>query len=496
MRYVRCPLVAILCLLTIPHLGRAAFSAEEPPGAPAGCGAESSVPSDVPALKTVWIPRIPHIPQQTDFCGEACAAMYLRAVGSQMTQDDVFVMSGLNPMEARGCYTLELNRALRRIGFETGNVWRTIDTADSSRGLSLAFQELHADLLQGWPSIVCTRYDEQPETTEHFRLVVGYDHKTDEVLYHEPAVENGAYRRMARRNFLELWPLKYSDTRWTLIRMKLVPGRLMRPRKQGKFSAAEYCQHLIALKKKVPEGFSIVLEKPFFVIGDEDEARVRQWATGTVRWTIDHLKRSYFEEDPEEILDIWLFKDKESYERGTQEIFGDTPNTPFGYYSHPHRSLIMNIATGGGTLVHEMVHPFMATNFPSCPAWFNEGLASLYEQSSERNGQIVGLTNWRLEGLQKSIQSDEKQLPSFEQLCTTTTREFYLDDPGTNYAQARYLVYYLQQRRLLRSFYRQFRAAAGDDPGGYRTLQRLLGVTDMKQFQQTWEEWVLTLRFP
>ena len=32
-------------------------------------------------------------------------------------------------------------------------------------------------------------------------------------------------------------------------------------------------------------------------------------------------------------------------------------------------------------LVHEMVHPFMDADFPACPAWFNEGLASLYEQS-------------------------------------------------------------------------------------------------------------------
>jgi len=46
--------------------------------------------------------------------------------------------------------------------------------------------------------------------------------------------------------------------------------------------------------------------------------------------------------------------------------------------------------------VHEIVHPFMAANFPDCPAWFNEGLASLYEQSSERDGKIIGLTNWRL----------------------------------------------------------------------------------------------------
>ena len=49
----------------------------------------------------------------------------------------------------------------------------------------------------------------------------------------------------------------------------------------------------------------------------------------------------------------------------------------------------MNISTGGGTLVHEIVHPFIQSNFPNCPSWFNEGLGSLYEQCRERNGKIV-----------------------------------------------------------------------------------------------------------
>ena len=40
----------------------------------------------------------------------------------------------------------------------------------------------------------------------------------------------------------------------------------------------------------------------------------------------------------------------------------------------------MNIGPGPGTLSHELVHPYMEANFPNVPAWFNEGLASLYEQ--------------------------------------------------------------------------------------------------------------------
>src|ERR1044071_4001647 len=155
----------------------------------------------------------------------------------------------------------------------------------------------------------------------------------------------------------------------------------------------------------------------------------------------------YFSRDPKEILDIWLFKDAASYERNAQLLFGEKPGTPYGYYSSTHKALVMNISTGGGTLVHEIVHPFIEANFPNCPPWLNEGLGSLYEQSGEVDGHIHGYTNWRLPGLQKAIEAG--QLPSFKTLLGLDANAFYQDQKGTNYAQSRYLCYYLQQRGLL-----------------------------------------------
>ncbi len=258
---------------------------------------------------------------------------------------------------------------------------------------------------------------------------------------------------------------------------------------------ADYTRHVAALKKKVPkEGFTIVIQKPFVVVGDELPAMVRRRAVRTVKWAVDRLKRDYFKKDPTEILDIWLFRDKASYRKHTREVFGDNPDTPFGYYSYRHKALIMNIATGGGTLVHEIVHPFVAANFPQCPAWFNEGMGSLYEQASERGGHIVGLTNWRLAGLQKAIR--ERRVPSFKALTATTDDEFYNRDKGTNYAHARYLCYYLQEKGLLDTFYHAFVAAHQADPTGYKTLQTVLGETDMDAFKKRWETFVLGLKFP
>lgn len=266
------------------------------------------------------------------------------------------------------------------------------------------------------------------------------------------------------------------------------------PAEAGGFSHEDFARHLLELKPRVPEGFTVLIEEPFVVLGDEDPDTVRHRAATSVRWSVTRLKRDFFDRDPLEIIDIWLFKDEASYRYHALHIFGDVPDTPFGYYSTDDRAMVMNIETGGGTLVHEIVHPFMRANFPDAPSWFDEGLASLFEQSTDDHGHIRGLTNWRLAGLQEAIAAGD--LPSFEVLTSTTSREFYDEDPGTNYAQARYLLYYLQERDLLVRYYREFLATREADPTGYETLKSVLGVDDMAAFQKRWQAWITELRFP
>jgi len=257
--------------------------------------------------------------------------------------------------------------------------------------------------------------------------------------------------------------------------------------------AADFAAHVEQLKKKLPSpDFTIVIQPPFVVIGDEPAAEVTQHSEQTVKWAVDKLKLDFFSRDPKEILDIWLFKDAASYERNAVLLFGEKPTTPYGYYSSHHKALVMNISTGGGTLVHEIVHPFIEANFPACPSWLNEGLGSLYEQCGEVRGHIHGYPNWRLPGLQKAIKAGT--VPSFKRLTALDTSGFYNDERGDNYAQARYLCYYLQQRGLLVKFYREFHAHQKQDPTGYQSLRKILGRVDMKVFKTQWEKYVLGLQ--
>jgi hypothetical protein len=444
--------------------------------------------------KSVTLPKIPHVAQKPDFCGEACVEMYLRKLGVAGDQDSVFDASGLDPLLGRGCYTRDLVQAVKKIGFDASRCWGTVAADDANAGLEKEFAAIHADLTRGFPTIVCTRFDERPDTTEHFRLIVGYDAATDDVLYHDPAVKDAAYRRMTKERLFRLWPLKYTPNEWSVIRISLAHKSLQPMSPATAFTNADFAQHLLKLKSTLPEGMYVVIEAPFVVIGDEEPDVVRRRSTETVRWAVERLKKQFFAKDPNDVIDIWLLGGTASYEEQCERLTGRKPTTPFGFYSPTEKALVMNISTGGGTLVHEIVHPFIHSNFPDCPSWFNEGLASLYEQSaSDRQGRIIGLTNWRLAGLQRAIKAGS--VPSFETLCSTTTNQFYHDDPGTNYSQARYLCFHLQERGLLRTFYHDFVKNVEKDPTGYETLKRVLDVDDMTAFQKQWEDEVLKLRF-
>ena len=456
------------------------------PDAPKSCAAT--------APASVVIRGVPHIRQKPDFCGEACVAMALQKLGKPADQDYVFDVSGLSPLQGRGCYTRELATAVKNVGFDAGRVWYPIKPGSAQQQLSDLFETIQRDLRAGFTSVVCMHYDDRPNTTEHFRLIVGYDQTSDEIIYHEPAVTNSGYQRMSRREFLQLWPLKYKPNEWTAVLLRLRPTDRLNGRTEATFTDADYAQHIRKLKTKLlTDDFKIVLQKPFVVIGDESAERVQQRSTNTVKWAVDRLKQDYFAKDPNEIIDIWLFRDKASYESNTVKLFGRKPSTPFGYYSSTDRALLMNISTGGGTLVHEIVHPFIESNFPACPSWFNEGFASLYEQCRDNRGHIWGSTNWRLKGLKQAIAAD--RVPDFKTLCSTTTHEFYNEDPGTNYSQARYLCYYLQEQRLLRRFYHEFRKNAATDPTGLATLEKVLGTGDLTAFKERWEAYTATLQF-
>ena len=240
--------------------------------------------------------------------------------------------------------------------------------------------------------------------------------------------------------------------------------------------------------KLVGKGFTVVVEAPFVVVGDDTPQTVRHQASGFLRWTIGLLEKDFFRTRPDKLIEVWLFRNEKTYRAGAKTWFGDEPDTPYGYYSPAHVAMIMNMGPGAGTLSHELVHPYVEANFPAAPSWFNEGLASLFERPTEVHGHIEGLVNWRLPNLVKEIRANT--LPAMTVLLQTTSDSFY-GAKFDAYAYARYLMQYLQDHGKLHAFYERFN---GDkDTTGQAALEAVLGE-DLATFEPKWRAWVLALR--
>ena len=123
----------------------------------------------------------------------------------------------------------------------------------------------------------------------------------------------------------------------------------------------------------------------------------------------------------------------------------------------------------------------------------NEGFASLFEQSGERNGKMVGFVNWRLPKLRQLLKIN-RAIPLADLLKTTTEQFYGEDDRGIHYATARYLCLYLQEKKLLIPFFKEFRKTAKEDPTGALAFEKATGKKPA-ELDAPWREWVLSLKY-
>ena len=246
-----------------------------------------------------------------------------------------------------------------------------------------------------------------------------------------------------------------------------------------------------AVRGRVDGSFRAVVRPPFVVVGNLPEDRLRQMADASVVGPARAMWNSYFRRRPTDVITVLLFSDGKTYKHWAGRLFRDTSVPYFGYYKPASRTLVMNIATGTGTLVHELTHALIVYDFPAVPTWFNEGLASLHEQCYVRPERIVGAVNWRLPGLQQAIR--DKKLRPLRELVTQ--RDFYGPKRGLNYAQARYFVMYMQQRGVLKKFYEHFRDHHAGPDADVKAVEHVFG-SEIGKVESQFLRWVATLRWP
>lgn len=249
------------------------------------------------------------------------------------------------------------------------------------------------------------------------------------------------------------------------------------------------------LQKKLGSACAVIVRPPFVIAGDLTQRKLDVWHKQTIAPAAAALANCYFRRAPDHPITVLLFGSERTYDEYARKVFGDEGISVYGYYKPRERTLVMNIATGGGTLVHELTHALMAFDFPEVPDWFNEGLASLHEQCRFREGNdgpwIEGLENWRLAGLQEAIR--RKQLRSLEDLIKSD--DFRGRDEGRNYAQARYFCLYLQRKGLLREYFRRFQDGHKSDPKGLHAVAGVLPEQSWEELNSQFNAWVMTLKY-
>jgi hypothetical protein len=247
------------------------------------------------------------------------------------------------------------------------------------------------------------------------------------------------------------------------------------------------------LRPRLGDKCHLIVRPPMVIAGDMDEDDLETWHKETIGPAAAAMANRYFERAPDEPITVLLFEKESSYNHYAEKLYGDRNVSIYGYYKPRERVLVMNIGTGGGTLVHELTHALADFDFPKIPDWFNEGLASLHEQCRFRDDDdgpwIEGLENWRLPGLQKAIRG--KRVGTLKSLVEG--RDFRGAHEGLNYAQARYFCLYMQRHDVLEDFYRRFREHQADDPRGAASVLAMFPTLTWDDLDKDFREWALEL---
>ncbi len=241
------------------------------------------------------------------------------------------------------------------------------------------------------------------------------------------------------------------------------------------------------LIKQLGKNFNVYQKQNYIIATNLDKSN----ADYVVNGVFDNCKRilseQFFDKKADDIVTIYIFKDKASYWAGLKKVLNMSPISPYGHYGHNDRYIVLNYSTGPGTLVHELTHSLMAIDFPGAPIWISEGLASLYEQCRVEDGRLKGEQNWRLPELHRGIKSN--RLTPLKLLFQSDTKVFRMLRESLHYSESRYFCKYLQERGVLERVYKAFRNNPENSNNGIKIVELAFGK-NIDAVEKDWIDWV------
>ncbi len=256
----------------------------------------------------------------------------------------------------------------------------------------------------------------------------------------------------------------------------------------------EACGHLMhEYASLLPVGWNVISRPPFVLAGDLSVNELRRLDAEIIIPTARALQIDYFDVVPSVPITVVLASSAAEFEDCATR-FGHRGHAEYaGLYSRDDRRLLLNLATGEGTIAHELTHALANLDFPEMPEWFDEGLASLHEDSefSTDGLTLIGRANWRTQLLRQEAKNE--RLPALEEFVQTP---FNGPQAAQHYAMARGLCQYLQERGRLGAFYRKCRSNHAIDPTGGWSLAAVLGQTDLRKVDADFQHWAQRAAVP
>ena len=255
------------------------------------------------------------------------------------------------------------------------------------------------------------------------------------------------------------------------------------------YSAPVIPKTLPELQALTGDEFLCLQRRNFLVAGNLGTSEYEYLVDGVLDYCSAALTRVFFDKGVvgEKTVNIFVFRDYESYEDGLRRFLGMDPISPYGHYGHSQKYIVINYETGPGTMVHELTHALMSDDFPEAPIWLAEGMASLYEHCRAEGDVLKGDDNWRLPELKTALEKGE--LTPLPVLLAMTPQVFRSARESLNYAQSRYFCKYLEELGLLPDVYKDFRDRYRQDPSGAKFIVKAFGKP-LDLVEASWKRWI------
>jgi len=247
------------------------------------------------------------------------------------------------------------------------------------------------------------------------------------------------------------------------------------PELEETFSNFDYNSIINSQSSKMPAGMSITKFRYFVVFADINDELTYKLIDNDVRNTIEAMTNNYVNKLPDVVTPIFLFEKYDNYKEFVMENYDIPENdiSPYGFYKISKNVIVVRYVSWKGSILHEITHRFIKSDFPNAPSWFEEGFASLNEKSTFKNGNLIGEFSFRILPLRRAI--NENTYTGIKHLMETDDNELYGKRTSYYYAQSRYLLMYLQENGLLEKYYKSFRDTYSKDNTGIKQLEDVTG---------------------